>query len=173
LVKKEIFQPLGMDDSSVSTGKTDPFGMAGGHNADGKPAPNLHLDALAGAGGIRSTGDDMLRYLEANMGRMPSPLSAAMQLAHIPRASIPLPSNKIGLIWRIQHSVDTHDGPDVVWHGGMTYGYASFIGFTADHKHGVVVLTNAQVDVIDLGFAILVTDWPLPSARKHVTPPPQ
>ena len=42
--------------------------LAPGHDDNGKPAKNWDLDALAGAGAIRSTANDMLRYLRANMG---------------------------------------------------------------------------------------------------------
>ena len=47
---------------------------------------NWDFDALAGAGAIRSTANDMLRYLKANMGIDPSPLAAAMKLAQEPRS---------------------------------------------------------------------------------------
>lgn len=60
--------------------------------------------------------------------------------------------HQIGLIWMTRHK----DGePDVIWHNGMSGGFASFMGFTADRKHGVVILTNAQVSVDDLGLDTL------------------
>ncbi|GLQ98135.1 serine hydrolase [Dyella mobilis] len=169
LLKSTIFDPLKMKDSSVGVSNPDPTGMAGGHDAMGKPVPGWHLDALAGAGAIRSTGADMLRYLQANMGLLPSPLLPAMQLAQTARTSAGSSTVQIGLIWMTQH-----DGrqPEIVWHNGMTGGYASFIGFTSDRKHGVVILTNAQVDVDDLGFASLRPDWQLEPSRKSVAMSP-
>jgi serine-type D-Ala-D-Ala carboxypeptidase/endopeptidase len=169
LLKATIFGPLGMKNTSVAMGGGDPPGMAPGHDSDGKEVPTWHFNVLAPAGGVRSTGDDMLRYLKANMGLGYSPLLRAMQLAQTPRASTTSPSTKIGLIWMTEHSIDSHDGPDVIWHGGATHGFQSFIGFTADHRHGVVVLTNANVGARDLGLATLLPDWPLASAhnQKH------
>jgi hypothetical protein len=48
----------------------------------------------------------------------------------------------------------------------MTGGYASFVGFTADRKHGVVVLTDAAQSVDDLGFATLIAEAPLTATQK-------
>jgi hypothetical protein len=42
-----------------------------------KEAKNWDFDALTGVGAFRSTADDMLRYLKANMGVDGSPLTAA------------------------------------------------------------------------------------------------
>jgi serine-type D-Ala-D-Ala carboxypeptidase/endopeptidase len=170
LLKTVVLEPLGMKDTSVAIGKGDPAGMAGGHDDNGKPVPSWHLNVLAGAGGIRSTGEDMLRYLQANMGRNTSSLWPAMQLAHAPRSTTTKPDNRIGLIWMTQH---TGNGPDVIWHNGMTGGYASFIGFTADGQHGVVILTNADIGVDDLGFAMFDPTWPIQPAHKHIMLPPE
>ncbi|GLQ98666.1 serine hydrolase domain-containing protein [Dyella mobilis] len=167
LLKATIFGPLGMKNTSVAVGEGDPSDMATGHDSNGKEVPAWHFKALAAAGGIRSTGDDMLRYLKANMGMLSSPLQRAMQLAQTPRASTTSPDTKIGLIWMTEHGVDSHDGPDVIWHGGETHGFQSFIGFTADHQRGVVVLTNANAGARDLGFATLLPYWPLASRRKQ------
>jgi CubicO group peptidase (beta-lactamase class C family) len=171
LLKAAILQPLGMDNTSVALGGYDPPGMAQGHDSDGKKVPAWHFNIFAAAGGVRSTGNDMLRYLKANMGLENSPLLRAMQLAQAPRASTTLPSTQIGLIWMTEHSVDSHDGPDVIWHGGATHGFQSFIGFTADRQHGVVVLTNSNIDVRDLGFATLQPNWPLAFASKQKREP--
>src|SRR5437588_859168 len=82
---EEILEPLGMTMSS--TGFTDAMRahLAPGHDGAGKAAKNWDLDALAGAGAVRSTANDMLRYLKANMGIGRSPLTAAMKLAQQPR----------------------------------------------------------------------------------------
>ncbi|MGH8216803.1 MAG: serine hydrolase [Rhodanobacteraceae bacterium] len=168
LLQTRIFQPLGM--ASTSATFEEPLGShwATGHDADGQPAQPWHLDALAGAGAINSTGADLLRYLEANMGRGNAALQDAMELAHQPRRTIG-GDERIGLAWMTRHD----KGGDVVWHNGMTGGYASFIGFTEDGKRGVVILTNVQQSVDDLGFATLLPDAPLARAEKQIAMAPQ
>jgi CubicO group peptidase (beta-lactamase class C family) len=165
LVQEQIFIPLGMNSTAITTGAAMQSRLAEGHDATGKLVSSWNLKLFAAAGGIRSTGNDMLRYLKANMGLTPTALYSAMQLAQTARTSGPGPENRIGLIWMTQHGSDG----DVIWHNGMTGGYASFIGFTADRRYGVVILTNTATVVDDLGFAALRAGWPLAAAHKSVS----
>ena len=41
--------------------------MAVGHTRRGRPVPPFEIPALPGAGALRSTAIDMLRFLEANL----------------------------------------------------------------------------------------------------------
>lgn len=157
LVAAHIFKPLGMTSSGVTQT------LAPGFDGLGNPARSWHLDALAGAGAIRSSGADMQLYLKAYMGRMATPLRAAMDLAIAPRRDI-APGQRIGLIWMTAKDADQ----TIIWHNGLTGGYASFIGFTADRKRGVVILTNQAQPVDELGFAALSEAAPLAPARKAV-----
>ena len=59
----------------------------------------------------------------------------------------------------------------IIWHNGETGGYRSFIGFTADRRHGVVILSNTAVDLDDLGFATLNPRAGLSPAYKAVVLP--
>ena len=68
-----------------------------GHGETGKPANNWNLNALAGAGTIRSTANDMLRALKADMG-IDQSLAAAMKRAQQPRSDR-AKTMRIGLAW--------------------------------------------------------------------------
>jgi hypothetical protein len=114
---------------------------------------NWDFDVLAGAGALRSTANDLLRYMKANMGIDPSPLAVAMKLAQAPLSDANK-TNRIGLAWMTSRT-------GIVWHNGGTGGYRSFLGFTADRQHGVVILSNTAVDLDDLGFATLNPRVPL------------
>ena len=50
-----LFRPLGMTMSGVAFTDTMRAHLAPGHDDNGKPAGNWDLNALAGAGAIRST----------------------------------------------------------------------------------------------------------------------
>lgn len=149
--------------SGVAFTETMRAHLAPGHDAAGKPIKNWDLDALAGAGAIRSTGNDMLHYLKANMGLEPSPLLAAMSSAQEPRRDA-LTKSRIGLAWMTSPK-------GIVWHNGATGGYRSFLGFTADRARGVVVLANTAVAIDDLGFATLNDEARLQTGFKVVTLP--
>lgn len=59
LIAEHITGPLGM----TSTG----IGNSPAMTRWGQPASNWNIDALVGAGALRSNADDMLRYLRAMM----------------------------------------------------------------------------------------------------------
>jgi len=168
LLQTRIFKPLDMASSSARF--SEPLGAhwAMGHDINGQPVEPWHLDVLAGAGAINSTGADMLRYLEANLGLGPAQLVAAMQLAQKPHHDIGK-GEQIGLVWMTRHDKDG----EVVWHNGMTGGYTSFMGFTADSKRGVVILTNITRPINDLGFATLLANAPLAPVKKQIAMTPQ
>ncbi len=168
LLQSQILVPLGMSSTSATFKQPLDSRWAIGHDGGGKSAQPWHLGVLAGAGAINSTGADMLRYLEANMGRGSGPLLDAMRFAHKSRQLIGGDAH-IGLAWMTRHD----KAGDVVWHNGMTGGYASFMGFTADGSRGVVILTNIAQSVDDLGFATLIAEAPLAPAEKPVAMPPE
>jgi serine-type D-Ala-D-Ala carboxypeptidase/endopeptidase len=163
VIDKEILRLLGMTMSGTVFTDDMRAHLAPGHDDTGKAARNWDFDALAGAGAIRSTANDMLRYLKANMGSDQSPLAAAMKLARRPRSDI-ANNMRIGLAW-----VTTDKG--IVSHNGMTGGYSSFLAFTADGQRGVVILTNSAGSPDDLGFATLDVDAPLAPAYKPIVLP--
>ena len=163
LTDQELLKPLGMAMSGTAFTDAMRAHLAPGHDDTGKAAKNWDFDALAGAGAIRSTPNDMLRYLKANMGVDPTPLAAAMKLAQRPRSDM-AKTMRIGLAW-----ITTDKG--IVWHNGGTGGYRSFLGFTADGRRGVVILANTAVDVDELGFATLDANAPLAPAYKAIVLP--
>jgi D-alanyl-D-alanine-carboxypeptidase/D-alanyl-D-alanine-endopeptidase len=163
LAGERILTPLGMTMSGMAFTDGMRAHLAPGHDSTGNAVKNWDIDALAGAGAIRSTANDMLRYLKANMGIDPSPLAAAMKLAQQPRSDM-TKTLRIGLAW-----IATPKG--IIWHNGETGGYRSFLGFTADGQHGVVILSNTAVDADDLGFATLDASVALASAYKAIVLP--
>jgi serine-type D-Ala-D-Ala carboxypeptidase/endopeptidase len=159
---EEILKPLGMTMSSAVVTEAMRMHLAPGHDYTGKAANYFDTDALVGTGAIRSTANDMLRYLKANMGIDESPLAAAMKLAQRPRRDMNK-TMRIGLAW-----MTTDKG--IVWQNGLTRGYRSFFGFTADGRRGVVILANTAADADDLGFATLDANAPLAHNKVIVLP---
>ena len=163
VVDEKIFGPLQMRSSGTTSNDAMRAHLASGHDVQGKPALNWDFDAFAGAGAIRSSGADMLRYLEANMGRRGDALASAMKFAQAPRRDVSH-DMRIGLSWMTRSQRTS----SVVWHNGGTAGYCSFLGFTSDGKRGVVILTNIATSVDELGFATLLADAPIPPAHKTI-----
>jgi CubicO group peptidase (beta-lactamase class C family) len=163
LVQRTVLAPLGMSSTGTALTPAMRTRLAPGHDELGQAAKHWDFGSLAGAGGLLSDGEDMLRYLRANMGELKTPLTSAMRLAQAPRRDIG-GGDRIGLAWMIHHA--PHG--DVVWHNGETGGYSSFIGFTPDGQRGVVILTNATSAPEELGFAALLPSAPLPVVHKAI-----
>ena len=82
LVSERIAGPLKMKDTVITLTPKLQKRLAQGHGATLAPAANWDIPTLAGAGALRSTVDDMLRFLAANLGLTESPISDAMQDSH-------------------------------------------------------------------------------------------
>ena len=136
LLKERVLEPLGMRDTAITLSADQRKRLAAGH-AQGKAVSNWDLDALAGAGAVRSTAADMTKLLQALMRPPDSRIGKAIKLAAEPRGS--LGAARIGLGWI---TTTQPSGLTMTWHNGGTGGYRTFMAFTADGRHGIVVLTN-------------------------------
>ena len=157
LVLQRICRPLGMTNTQITLSPDLKARLATGHNAAGDPVANWDFPTLAGAGALRSTANDLLKFVAANLGLVKSDLRPAMQLSQKSRHSAGSPDMDIGLCWHIAKKF----GTDLVWHNGGTGGYRSFIGFDPQKRRGVIVLANSANSVDDLGFHLLEPKYPL------------
>lgn len=148
LVVRRICDPLEMQSTRITLTAELRSRLALGHNASGMPVANWDIPTLAGAGALRSTANDLAKFLAAQMGLTHSALTKAMKETQQPRQATG-PYGRIGLIWQLDTLHRT------VWHNGATGGYHSYIGFKSDGQRGVVVLANSSNNVDDLGQFLL------------------
>lgn len=163
LITERVLQPLGMKETAITLTEAQKGRLAVGHSA-GKPVKNWHLDALAGAGALRSTAADMLRFLSANMGLMETPLLTTLQGAYLERNETTEKDLFVAFGWHIWN----RHGTTIVWHNGGTGGYRSWCGFVPERQTGVVVLTNSDDDSDDVGLHLLERKWELKTLRQMV-----
>jgi serine-type D-Ala-D-Ala carboxypeptidase/endopeptidase len=160
MVRKRVLDPLGMRDTTVTLTEDQKKRLAPGHDAGLDRVKNWDFDAIAGAGAVRSTANDMMTFLAAHMeltAKVPPELKAAMQRMRAERRDTGTPEMQIAMGWHIF----TNYGTEIVWHNGGTGGYRSFAGFDPAKKKGVVVLCNTFFDNDDLGRHILEPKWPV------------
>ena len=162
LVKERILMPLGMTSSGITLTPVMQVTLAKGHDGQGAPARNWDLPTLAGAGALRSTANDMLKFLAANLGEPQSDLERAMRLAQQPRFRIS-PESEIGLGWI---SMTTKSGARVLFHDGGTGGYGAIIGFDPVRQIGLVMLGNRAGIPEDIALHLMDPSIPL-------APPPE
>lgn len=169
LVVNQIAQPLQMHDTRIHLTSEQKLRLATGHNALGKPVPYWDLPTLAGAGALRSTANDLLQFLAANLqlssSSVPAPLTAAMQKIQVVQKQTDTPGMAIAIGWHVLHQ----HGTEMIVHDGGTGGFRSFIGFVKQKRLGVVVLSNSENDINDIGVHLL--DQQSPLATRH--PPKQ
>jgi len=161
LLSTRIAKPLRMESTSIAFSPDMLKRLATGHDETLTEVKNWDLPTLAGAGAIRSTVNDMLLFLEANMGKTKSPLAEAMTMQQVTRKPAGSPTMSIALGW---HKV-AKNNEEVIWHNGQTGGYHSFIGFDNKREVGVVVLANTAADIDDIGLHLLDTRNPLKSIK--------
>lgn len=166
LVRERVLVPLGMTMTSTRYSAAMTAERVAGHGTSGAPVPGWDLDALVGAGGLRSNLDDMLTFLDANVGAPRSALERAMRIAHEPRREAGDTTMRVGLNWMTR----TVGADRIVWHNGGTAGFHTFIGFDPVREVGVVVLTNFAQGADDIGFHLVNSAVPLLPTAIRVAP---
>ncbi len=157
LVAERIFVPLGMHDTRIEPTPSMRERLAAGHDADLAPVGGWRVAVLAGAGGWRSTANDMLRFLAAQLAPPPGPLGRALVTAREPRRPTGRPGLGIGLGWHVLE----RNGRSIARHNGQTGGYHAFLGLDAASGANVVVLANSATDIDDIGLHLLDPSIPL------------
>ena len=157
LVESRITRPLGMDSTGVELTPEMKSRLAVGHAYGLEPTSNWDLGALGAAGALRSTANDLLTFLAANLGYTTTPLFQAMTGMRKVRRD--RDRGTIGLEWFF----DLRGAVEIVSHSGSTGGYQSFIGYDPKARIGVVVLSNngTGAGVDDIGFHLLNPVVPL------------
>ena len=169
LVSRRILTPLGMTGTMITLSDAARARLAQG-STDGRTAANWDMDALAGAGALRSTAEDMTKFLAAAMGLRRTPLDSAFRLAAEPQFDAgPGGMMRIGLGW---HVLQGAGGVRIVWHNGGTGGYHSWAGYDPARRAGVVVLTNSTENIDDIGLHLLDPTRRLGPVRTAVALPP-
>ena len=151
LVVERIADELGMPDTRVTLTPDMQSRLAIGYR-EGEPFPLWDIPTLAGAGALRSTVQDMLTFLAANIDLTESRLYAAMQVTHEPRFPVGH-TMQVGLAWHMSQEGKIQ----IIEHHGATGGYWAFAGFSNDTQTGVVVLTNSFQDIDEIGLSLLET----------------
>ena len=167
-LQTQIFDPLGMTETSLALTGQDLPDMAQGHDSAGEPVSHWDWDAFAPAGGVLTTTSDLAKFIAAASGAVESPLAPAFERMLAQTRPTGSDGETIGLGWFV------YEGErDIVWHNGITAGFRSFAGFTPDNGNGVVVLSSMVTDagIEDIGMHLLDPSIPLreqPKPRETV-----
>ncbi|NJM57565.1 MAG: serine hydrolase [Synechococcales cyanobacterium RU_4_20] len=165
LISDQITQPLQMQDTRIQLTSSQQTRFATGHNQLGQSVAYWDLPTLAGAGALRSTVNDLLKFLAANLELQPSPVNASLQKTHVVQLKTDEQNLAIALGWHILNQKNQA----IICHSGGTGGFRSFIGFIKDKRRGIVVLSNSENDIDDLGLHLLDRRIPLAQRKPPKT----
>ena len=132
LIKVKIASPFGMSNTAIHLTEQQSVHFAQGYNDDGEPTPHWNLNSFVAAGGIRSTTNDLLIYLNNNLEEKDKEKSA--------------------LSWFIKK---TKQGNTLMYQSGGTLGSGGFTGFIKEKKCSLVILANSGRNVDYIAIAIL------------------
>ncbi|MCA8952241.1 MAG: serine hydrolase [Planctomycetes bacterium] len=142
LLQQRLAEPLGLRDTAVELGAELQTRLAPPHDANGDPGHEWHLAMMAGAGGIRSTVPDLLKFARLQLAPAASPLAAAVRLTQ--QRHFEGKGQVLGLGWHF-----ARDGSTLV-HSGQTGGYHAQILVVPAEQTAVCMLTNTASGAIDL-----------------------
>ncbi|AUG79351.1 hypothetical protein CFP65_4615 [Kitasatospora sp. MMS16-BH015] len=144
LLAQRICGPLGL--TATDCGPPGP-GAAVGHRR-GRPLPPWEIPALPGAGAVRSSGADLLRYLTAHLTPA-GPLAPALREVLRPRVADGRTGRRYGLVWQL-HEDDCH-------HSGATRGCTAFLALRPAAGTALAALTNSgpTARFLDAAYALL------------------
>jgi serine-type D-Ala-D-Ala carboxypeptidase/endopeptidase len=138
LYARVITGPLGLHDTAIELTPDQRARLAPGFLPNGQPAPEFGpgFPAMDGSGAVRSTLNDMMRYLDFELGRLDVPLRSLLPVLHQPRHATP--NGSVGLGWQMRNG--RHG--KIIFKDGAMPGYASYMVFVPSQETGVVVLSN-------------------------------
>jgi D-alanyl-D-alanine-carboxypeptidase/D-alanyl-D-alanine-endopeptidase len=156
LLIKRICAPLGMSQTRIALTDDMSRHLVRGHDLDMKPTELWTWPAMPGAGCVRSTANDLTKYVKACMGITRTKLKTS--LAELTQTQRPtsLPGTNAGMGWFLTSTGDDQ----VVWKSGLSMGCNTFMGYSRRERRGAVLLGNflwqpLDAGTISLGFKLI------------------
>jgi D-alanyl-D-alanine-carboxypeptidase/D-alanyl-D-alanine-endopeptidase len=145
LVREKICVPNNMFNTCITLTSMQWNYFSPGYNVDGEPVPAWDLGAFAAAGGLRSTSQDLLNYLNYNLNEKDPSVGLSHNITFSGK-------EKVGLAWFVKK---TKQGNTLLWQSGGTLGSGGFTGAVKEQNCSVVILANNGRNVDYIGIAIL------------------
>ena len=165
-LRSKLFEPLQMNGAFIARA---PAGVpqAQGHLPSSTPTAAWTITPnLAGVGMVRATLDDMIKYAQAQLGSIDTPLRARLQATHRPLA------HGFAMNWMVLNV----QGHELLVHEGGTGGFSSLLALEPARQRALVILADTALTDLgglgDIGLALLDPSVPPGKPRLTATPPP-
>ena len=165
LVKTHICDELEMNDTGINILESHKNELATGYSLKNKQIDYWNVPTIESAGSLRSTTEDMTKFLETNLGLKETPLFSTLSHCQETKMNPRIPSTmkfftkSVGISlskFRLGWFVFPQDNVDILGHDGGTEGFTSFMAINPLKKLGVVILTNRGMKPVHkLGISLL------------------
>lgn len=147
-IQTHILKPLGMNDTFIHGNEEQMSRYVKSYNKKSKRIDPIELPAIQGAGALKSTINDMIIYLQHQMGMVDSPLQEAISLTHQVQGVKAHKKVQMGLSWFIEEK--KWSSYPIIHHGGTTMGFHTYFGFIKEEQIGVVIFSTIQLKTLRL-----------------------
>ncbi|HUW61222.1 MAG TPA: serine hydrolase domain-containing protein [Candidatus Bathyarchaeia archaeon] len=153
LIASLICKPLGMRDTAVSLSEEQRLRLAQGYVGKARicslslaiPGDRWSFpESLEGAGALCSTGEDLMKFMGANLGVTKGALTPHLQKGHVPQREVRRGTH-IAMGWFVSDLKGLEE--PILWHNGAVGGSRCFLGFSEAGRFGVVALSSS--DAVD------------------------
>lgn len=134
-ITRRIVEPLNLTNTFISIPPSKENTVLKGYSVRGHNKPPLEMNEFMAAGALRSTVDDLLKFLKIHIGNQNSGYLLSHQATHTISKDV-----SIGLGWVLED--------DIIWHNGSTKGFSSYLGFNKKQQTGVVILSNYRSSIL-------------------------
>jgi CubicO group peptidase (beta-lactamase class C family) len=168
LLHDRITGPLGMTDTTIALSPAQRARFATPYDMYMRPTKPWNLSVLAGAGAMRSTVKDMLKFLAAALDPK-SKLAPEMKLLLSDRRK-----TGAGYVAALGWLVLEPPSGEVMWHDGGTGGFRSDMALQPATGRAIVVLTNSAVEpsATDIALHTLLGSPVAKAGPVPAAPPP-
>lgn len=153
LIQTRILAPLEMTNTFFTMPNPTNLVMAQGYLLTGETAPLWSCQTFKGAVGMKSTVEDLLKFIHANIHPPHSELTQAFTKMHDAKQSANMKNIKIGIGWHLVKPKKKYYS--IIGHSGSTAGHQCYIGFIKETETAVIVLSNAKNSLDNLGGYLL------------------
>lgn len=133
-ITRRIVEPLNLTNTFISIPSSKEDLILKGYSVRGHNKPPLQMNDFLAAGAIRSTVEDLLKFIKIHVGNRNSGYQLTHQATHTISKDV-----SIGLGWVLED--------DIIWHNGATKGFSSYLGFNKKQQIGVVILSNYRSSI--------------------------
>lgn len=144
LVIEKICVPLALKNTGIKLSKEQVLKLCVGYNQDGNSTPTWSLGGFDAAGGLKSSTEDLLKYLNYLMHEQDATAKLVVQPTFNGRP-------KVATTWYLSQ---TKKKTTLVSQSGGTFGFGAFNGFVPEKKCAVVLLSNTKRNLDFLAIAL-------------------